>query len=310
VAALTSLARDSSDSVRTGVLLALRRLHSPEVATFLQDANPQLVLEAARAIHDEPIEAALPRLARWAGKADLPAPVSRRAINAAYRLGGAGDATALAKLAAEAKAPELSRIDAIEALGQWNTDLGRDRVLGLYRPLPATRIASAAAAAISPLLEPLLGDASDAIRAATAEAAGALGLMAAEPALLAMTKDEHASGPVRLAALKALATLNSARLTEAIAATLHATDAPLTKEARRLAAAASPDDALAQATAALDNGTPAEKQSAFQVLATAKDHEADKLIAKWLDRLAGGKVPPEAQLELLEAAAKKTDKRV
>ena len=31
-----------SDDVRAGMLLALRRQHSPEVATFLQDASPQL----------------------------------------------------------------------------------------------------------------------------------------------------------------------------------------------------------------------------------------------------------------------------
>ena len=38
--------------------LVLRRLRSPQIAQFLNDPDPRIVLEAARAINDEPIEAA------------------------------------------------------------------------------------------------------------------------------------------------------------------------------------------------------------------------------------------------------------
>ena len=55
--------RDESPAARMGVLLALRRLGDPEIARFLDDPDPRLVLEAARAIHDVPIAAAMPRLA-------------------------------------------------------------------------------------------------------------------------------------------------------------------------------------------------------------------------------------------------------
>ena len=51
---------DESPAVRMGVLLALRRLRDPEIARFLDDPDPRLVLEAARAIHDVPIEPAMP----------------------------------------------------------------------------------------------------------------------------------------------------------------------------------------------------------------------------------------------------------
>ena len=60
--ALLAAARDGSVAVRMGILLTLRRLESPEVARFLEDPEERLVLEAARAINDVPIEAALPRL--------------------------------------------------------------------------------------------------------------------------------------------------------------------------------------------------------------------------------------------------------
>ena len=49
--------QDESPAVRMGVLLALRRLGDPEIARFLGDSDPRLLLEAARAIHDVPIAA-------------------------------------------------------------------------------------------------------------------------------------------------------------------------------------------------------------------------------------------------------------
>ena len=54
-AAWKQAAHDQSPAVRMGVLLALRRLGDPEIARFLNDPDPRLVLEAARAINDVPI---------------------------------------------------------------------------------------------------------------------------------------------------------------------------------------------------------------------------------------------------------------
>jgi HEAT repeat protein len=61
--ALLAAARDNSASVRLGACLALRRLMHPGIAQFLDDSDPRIVLEAARAIADLPIEPALPKLA-------------------------------------------------------------------------------------------------------------------------------------------------------------------------------------------------------------------------------------------------------
>src|SRR5205809_3031477 len=52
---LRSLEKDPSPAVRLAALLAMRRLGLPSVAVFLNDAEPRLVLEAARAINDVPI---------------------------------------------------------------------------------------------------------------------------------------------------------------------------------------------------------------------------------------------------------------
>ena len=62
-AELVAAGKDESRSVRMGALLAMRRLKMPEVAMFLHDSDPWLVLEAARAINDVPINEAMPQLA-------------------------------------------------------------------------------------------------------------------------------------------------------------------------------------------------------------------------------------------------------
>ena len=52
---------DKSSSVRVAAVVALRRQKAPEVAAFLNDGDPKIVAEAARAINDVPIPAAMPQ---------------------------------------------------------------------------------------------------------------------------------------------------------------------------------------------------------------------------------------------------------
>src|SRR5262249_5818872 len=61
---LLAAAHDESPAVRMGVLLAMRRLQRGEVALFLHDADSALILEAARAINDEPINGGMADLAQ------------------------------------------------------------------------------------------------------------------------------------------------------------------------------------------------------------------------------------------------------
>ena len=69
----------SSDlpKARMAILLAMRRREDPEIARFLSDVDPLIVLEAARAIHDVPIPAALPGLAKLAVASNVPLPLAR-----------------------------------------------------------------------------------------------------------------------------------------------------------------------------------------------------------------------------------------
>ena len=134
-AAWAKAIHDESAAVRMGVLLALRRLHDPEIARFLTDPDPRLVLEAARAIHDVPIEPALPALASLSVPANVPLPLLRRILSASFRLGRAENAARMAAVAERSELPAAARVLALELLAQWGAPSGRDPVIGLWRPI-------------------------------------------------------------------------------------------------------------------------------------------------------------------------------
>src|SRR4029079_18928297 len=67
VPAILGLAQDKASAVRLSALLALRRLQRSEISVFLHDQDPHIVLEAARAINDQPVNGAMPDLAGLLG---------------------------------------------------------------------------------------------------------------------------------------------------------------------------------------------------------------------------------------------------
>ncbi|MEA3212496.1 MAG: quinoprotein glucose dehydrogenase [Chthoniobacter sp.] len=303
---LLAAAEDPSPAVRAGVLLALRRLAHPEVARFLRDSDPQLVLEAARAIYDTPIEAAMPQLGALTAQPDLPAPVALRAINACYHIGDSAAAGQLAALADRHGASEELRVEAVEALGQWNQALGRDRFLGLWRPLPVSRDSRAASTALVRVVSSLLArSAGDRVRFATVTAVAFLKIQEAEIAMASIAGDPKASGALRAAALQTLAANSSSRTAAVLQAALSDADPALRARALELEARLRPDNAVEAASSALKTGSLAEKQNALRMLAVIDSKAADKLIGKWLDRYLVGDVPAALHLDLFEAAAQR-----
>src|SRR6266496_1908834 len=97
--ALSAAAKESSPAVRMGALLAMRRLERTEIRLFLNDSDPAIVLEAARAINDQPIHGALLELAALIGRPPASEPLLRRVLNANFHLGTAAGAGALAAFA-------------------------------------------------------------------------------------------------------------------------------------------------------------------------------------------------------------------
>jgi quinoprotein glucose dehydrogenase len=321
--AFAEIANDKSDAVRMAALLALRRIESPDISQFLRDANPLLVAEAARAINDLPITNALPRLAALieseeklnafpAGDAEKPGPrdaVLRRVINANYRLGRTNNAIALAGFAATSKAPEHFRSEAIALLGDWEKPSGRDRITGLWRPVPQ-RDPQIAAAAFQPHVTALLQSESNPIKLATTRTVGRLKIESAGADPLDLVKDANAAANLRIEALRSLANNKDPKLERALQFALRDRDEGMRKEATKIQAQLQPDDALTQLRSTLESGSIGEQQNAFATLAALTNSEVDGIIVQWLDKLLAKEVKPELTLDLLDASAKRESQAV
>jgi quinoprotein glucose dehydrogenase len=68
-----------------------------------------------------------------------------------------------------------------------------------------------------------------------------------------------------------------------------------------------PNAAVAPLRDRLAHGSAAERQGAFTVLAGMPGEAARDELLGWLDRLIAGEVPAEIQLDLIEAAARRTE---
>jgi quinoprotein glucose dehydrogenase len=298
--AISTAAKDSSASVRLGALLALRRQNSLAVAGFLTDSDPAIVKEAARAIIDGGIDAALPALAKLIEKPAKDENLMLRVINAAFR---SGNAAALATYAADESQPEKLRIEALEQLGTFPKPFARDRVAGVFRPIK-TRDAQPAIAALNAAFARLTGAKSQKVQLAGVEAAEALNARILAPSLHALISQQGSSAKVRKSALHALAAFDDPKLAEAIKLAAADKDGALRIEAATLLGKIDPNEAARQLSRFFANAAVSEKKQIITSLGTLKVQAASEVIAGLLGELTAGKIPAEAQLELIEAAEK------
>jgi quinoprotein glucose dehydrogenase len=305
--ALIRAGRDASVSARLAALLAMRRLANPAIARFLEDPDAALVLEAARAIHDVPITAAMPALAALADPARFPAAAGSRVVNANYRLGSAAP---LARLAASVQAPLLARLLALQALAEWDQCTGKDRVLGNWRPVPR-RNRQAAAASLRPIIPHLLKAGSGQLGAAAAQTAAALGIGEVAGELAAFVQDPRAEPQQRAEALLALAQLADAPLGSAVSLALSCPDEPVRRVAVRLIPKAQIPEAPQRLRQFLKSEQPVTiRQAAIAALSELYGKDADAMLETLLDQALAGQLPASLTLDLLEAAGKRSDAAV
>jgi quinoprotein glucose dehydrogenase len=300
---LAKLGDNQQPAVRMAAALALRRQGSPQVALLLRDAESGIVLEAARAIYDVPIPAALDKLAALITRPDLPEPLGRRALAANWRLGTPVNAAALATFAASPDRSDVLRGEALRLLGEWANPPGRDPVVGLWRPLDP-RPASVAADAIKPVLAGLFAG-PDALRGQAAALAGQLGIKEAAPQLQALLTDTQRSGQARAAALKAIGQLQSPGWAEAVEKAVTDPAEPVRIAAYGLVARLDSAVSLKLLEGAMERGGVRERQAALATLGGMRGRDADAVLGRLLDKLLAGQVPPELQLDLLTAAGRR-----
>jgi len=307
VEAVAAQARDPDRAVRMAVLLVLRRAGDPRVADFLADRDPLLVVEAARAIHDVPIEAAYPALAALGPLPKDEDPetsfaLHRRVIDANLWLGTEAAALALAAHAADGTNPRAMRALALEALGEFAKPRPREIVWGRWRPLAAR--------------DPALADAAlDRYGRTLVE--GDLGERALEIALAydrvpldddelrERVEDDDESAPGRSAALRALAGrpgVDAEHLAAALAAARDSDEPLLRAEGRDVLVRLRPAEGLAALDAARFEGERVERQRALRALGRLSDPAADALLLEAFVRLEQGELDPGVELDLLDAA--------
>jgi len=297
--------KDASPAVRRAALLALRRLERPEIAQFLSDPDPRLRYEAARAINDVPIEAALPELANFVAKIDCPTNVMGRAINACFRLGTERHAKMLSGLGVRVDMPDWARAEAISVLGDWKNPPPLDRIVGLWRPLES-RNEQAAKRAFLSVASDLLGSKYERIQLAVVRTAVKLKARELAHGLFERFQNTNTPPLVRREIPAALAALFYHNTGEAVRLALADPDIALRREGVRLVGQA----AFPDAAGVLENLLSTEKdirlkQAALTALGELEGDAADAALQRQMQTLAAGQLRAELHLDLLEAAAKR-----
>jgi quinoprotein glucose dehydrogenase len=301
-AALERSIHDSSRAVRLGGLLAYRRLGDPAVAAFLADFDPDLVREAAAAIYDLPIEAALPALAAVLERAPLDdAGLVGRAMHAHFRLGQPENAAALATFAGRSYVPASWRAEALQCLAAWESPPSRDRLTGLHRPLPA-RDPRPAREALVDFLAALSGQAPEEVQVAAIQAVAALRVAGTGHALWDVVFQTAHPVAARVAALQALAQVRDLRLEVAAQHAIRSEDAALRAAAVPIVAGFDAAVALPLLRRLVANGTTADLQIVLPLLALFPDAGADAILLEAMGRLQSGRWPLPAAPELIDAA--------
>ena len=203
---IAKLAKHPSVSVRRTAVVALRRTKSRLLANFLNDESPLVAREAAGAIHDLPIRVAQKSLADLIDTPLKDPELARRVINTLYRIGTPESATRLAKFAGHPSSLVNFRLDALDALANWETPDPRDRVLNAYRPLKPRPIADAIKA-IEPQIDVLMASQEE-VREKAIGVASRLGVKKIVPFLVARADKQDSSSQMRASALIGLAKLD------------------------------------------------------------------------------------------------------
>lgn len=295
---LARLSTHSGAAVRLGAIVALRRQGAAEVRAFLDDADELVLLEAARAIHDDAsISEALPDLATLLERDGLQSEaLMRRVINAALRAGSDRELHLLESYLARGEGSVVLRRTALASVLWWSQPPVLDPVEGRYRKHEPRD--AAAANAVVERLRPSLVEDRELLEVLfngvieRGEAPWLDGLAEADPAWPARVVRRH---------LDALAAVDSPKLREAVRQGLASEDASVRERARDHAGKAG-IPVVEVLLAILDDTQPAGQGKAVLQLAKEEDPRARERLEQLALRYREGRVDPDWKLELWEAA--------
>ena len=312
---LLAIAQAESGAEAVFATLALARQKSPLLGKLLSHANPEVVTEAARAIHDdEGIPSAQPALATAFGQPNLTFHAARRALNANLRQ---GDESALSRilswtLAQPAGAP--LRSEALNALLTFDKPPVLDLVDGTAK-IYATRDKSAISRVLTIRQDELLSLQKPNERATVLELLVKYELDLPFPILLALTEDLKAAPAVRLQTLRLLG--RKSIEPAAIIRTLRSAASEGNPSEVRIEAVAQlfqrdVSAAMEVARQIIDSKSAKipEKQAVVAALRGRTDVVSLKLLQELVDRLAARKLDAGLKLDVFVLARESDSKAI
>ena len=303
---LWELRKDTSPAVRLATLLVLRRLQDPGVSYFLQDADPWIVTEAARAINDLPLESETPHLAALLTKSDSAVasePLLRRTLNANFRLGTIANAQAVARVVLNPQIVPAMRMEALQMLADWSEPSQRDRVNGFWRPL-SKRDPAIVQTVLNEFAMPILTQSSGALQISAIQLITRLNIAIDDQEFFKWMGQQDRDVTQRIAALNLLVARKDVRLPQVLEAALKDGQPLLRAEARQVVTSQDPQRGIELLAAVWKetSGTIVEKQRALSQLATVKNIAADRVLLSATEDLRANKLPAELQVDVIEAA--------
>jgi len=306
---LAALHRSESLAVRLGAVVALRRQASPLVTNFLHDADLLVEQETARAIHDDDsIPAALPALAAWLDRPDLPGSpaVVRRVLNANLRVGTEDTARRLLRRALDSHSSPEWRSEAVAGLAVWNTRPYLDRVEGMVRIL-SERTPNLGDQLLQKNLEELLGTGIEPVTKTLTELIMQRRLNAAPERFAEWILATNQPASVRAQALELLAQRDAARLPASLTQALASDAVAVRLTALRLLATNSPDKFLEFLEHPPTRSAQLERQTALRLAGVVPNARAAAILGHELDEFLAGRLAPEFALDVLQGCRSRSE---
>ena len=315
---IADLVRHDSDAVRHAAVIALRRLGSAKVMSFLGDTNLQISNDAIRAIHDTHIEPARPILAALLDDESIGTPqrpvsrmILRRLVHSAYRIPSEQNLLRVIKAAVNPIFPLEERREAMRLLAMWENPHEVDQSLGYHSPLPPRDPA---------IMEKVLGEHigllldggqeifGDAMKLALRYGIQHEGLDSGS--LTRIIRDQKTDGKTRAGALDLFLKGTPENANEILAEAARSKNDELASKALQLASERDPAATVAALKGALKSDSTARRQTAWSIIGSLPAEHAIPLIREGLVDLKDGKSDRDTRLDLLMAARKRQEQAI
>ncbi|WP_459556666.1 PVC-type heme-binding CxxCH protein [Lacunimicrobium album] len=300
---LSGLSKNDSRSVRLAAVVALRRQKSPEIKSFLNDADAMVVYEVAHAINDEPMADLDEHLATLTLKNDAPDGLVRRVLAANYRLGTSDAVERIAAIAANPKFRFAAKQQALSELLRWESPSQYDMVTNHHRVIGKRDPSNLGDALLANWKAYL--DSQPEIIVLAAQLAEKTKTTSLYPDIAALLDETKFDEKARAQLLTAAAELDPPKAIPVISKLLGSKPGPLRTQAIKLLAQKDFPKAEQYIRELMTKGSADEQQAMIALLSELKSPEADKLLLSWTKELVAGNAMPEVQLDLLLAARKK-----